>query len=298
MKGVAQESSNPRGASAAAMASFEARVGAHTDPGQVRSDNEDRLLMFDIRQRQALPGEPTTVADLRTTGLLLMVADGMGGMSGGEQASQMCVDSVPEFLLQGIQKSKAAGREALREALAMAVKEANRRIFGRAAADVKLRGMGCTLTAMLLDANHALIAQVGDSRAYLCRNGQIKQLTLDQTVWESLRAAGKEAEAALGASQFKSMLMQAVGAQEAVEPVLSDFELQAEDWLVLCSDGLHRCVNDEQIREILGAGSEPAEKARALTTLANKNGGPDNVSVVVCQLAGKAGVGKGAPVAA
>lgn len=272
------------------------RLATHTDPGRVRDENEDRLRVYRLADRKYLAPDATFNGALDQAGLLLMVADGMGGMSGGEQASQMCIDVVPEELAKQLKDGPraAAGREAMRGAIVEAIREANRRILERAKADVKLHGMGCTLTAVVLDGPEAMVAQVGDSRLYMGRGGEVTQVTRDQTVWESLRAQGKDPETALGASQFKSMLMQAVGAQDAVEPEVSDLELRAGDWLVLCTDGLYRVVTPANIHDILRSGSGPAEKARALTALANQNGGPDNVSVIVCQVTGQGGVSRAA----
>lgn len=270
-------------------AGYHVRLGTHTDPGRVREDNEDSLRVFSVAERKSVCADGTYAGPLDHAGLLLMVADGMGGMSGGEQASGMCTEIVPDEFIRRL-GSSAPTREQVRSALAEAVREANRRILERATAEVKLRGMGCTLTSVLLDSRTGLIAQVGDSRAYLGRGGEVTQLTLDQTVWESLRAQGKDPEQALGSSQFKSMLLQAVGAQEDVKPELTELELQPGDWLVLCTDGLYRVVTPEDIREILKAESGPAEKARALTALANQNGGPDNVSVIVCQVTAQGGL--------
>jgi len=265
----------------------------------VRGDNEDRLLVFDVAQRRPLAAETTFVAPLRPAAFLLIVADGMGGMSAGEQASQMCVDVLPEEFVKRLGSGSAPTQEQARAALGEAIVETNRRILERGKSDAKLQGMGCTLTAALLEKSSALVAQVGDSRAYLGRAGEVTQLTLDQTVWESLRAQGKDPEKALGGqSQFKSMLLQAVGAQEGVEPAFTEVNLAPEDWLVLCTDGLYRVVTSENLSEILKAASDPAEKAQALTALANQRGAPDNVSVIVCQVAGVAGMQKGAPVAA
>lgn len=286
------------GPAPAELVGFRARLGAHTDPGQVRSDNEDRLLVFDLRGRKPIVADATQVMDIRSSAVLMMVADGMGGMSGGETASQMCVDNVPELFLDYLEGAKGTPREKVREALLAAIRETNQKIYMEAVGNTKLRGMGCTLTAAILEGDHLLIGQVGDSRCYLGRSGQVQQLTLDQTVWESLRAQGKDPESALGHSQFKSMLLQAVGAQADVEPVFTEMELMGEDWLVLCSDGLYRVVESPQLGEILSASSDPAEKARALTALANKNGGPDNVSVVIGHIVSGAAVDKGTPAAA
>jgi serine/threonine protein phosphatase PrpC len=286
------------GPAPAELVGFRARLGAHTDPGQVRSDNEDRLLVFDLRARKPIVADATQVQDIRSSAVLMMVADGMGGMSGGETASQMCVDNVPDLFLDYLEGAKGTPRDKVREALLAAIRETNQKIYMEAMGDTKLRGMGCTLTAAILEGDHLLIGQVGDSRCYLGRKGQVEQLTKDQTVWESLRAQGKDPESALGHSQFKSMLLQAVGAQADVEPVFTELELMDGDWLVLCSDGLYRVVEAPQIGEILSASSDPAEKAKALTTLANKNGGPDNVSVVVGNIVSGAAADKGTPAAA
>lgn len=288
--------SNMSGPAPAELVGFAVRLGVHTDPGQARKDkeNEDRLLLFDLRQRKPISADATLLVDVQSAGILMMVADGMGGMSGGETASQMCVDSVSELFLDYLEGAKGNRREQVRQALLATVRETNQRIFMQSTTDVNLRGMGCTLTAALVERDVLLIAQVGDSRAYLGRAGNVQQLTRDQTVWESLRAQGKDPEKALGQSQFKSMLLQAVGAQIDVEPVFTELELQADDWVVLCSDGLYRVVEDGQIGEILKGAAGPAEKARELTALANKNGGPDNVSVVVCHVVNRAAVDKGA----
>jgi protein phosphatase len=281
----------------AAPLACEVRVGAHTDAGQVRGENEDRLLIFDLGRGPVLSGQATVVVELQPHPVLLLVADGMGGMSGGEQASQMCADLLPEKLLHRV-GHKGATREQVRQALVEAVGETNRIIFNRATSDIRLRGMGCTLTAALLAEDRVMVAQVGDSRAYLGRAGKITQLTRDQTVWESLREAGKDPEGALAKGQFQSMLLQAVGAQETVQVAITEMELQAGDWLVLCTDGLYRVVDAQEIAQIVEAKSDPAQKARALTDLANQHGGPDNVSVVVCQVAGKSSERKGVAVAA
>jgi len=265
---------------------LEARVGAHTDLGQVRDDNEDRLLVFDFERGAAVSGQEMAARELRPHPILLLVADGMGGMAGGEQASQMCVDLLPEKLLRRA-GHQGDTREGLREALVEAVEETNGIIFARAASDIRLRGMGCTLTAALLLEDHMLVAQVGDSRAYLGRAGELTQLTRDQTVWEGLRDAGKDQEPEFGAGRLQSMLLQAVGAQEMVQVVTTQTELEAGDWLVLCTDGLYRVVSAQEIGQILEAKTDPARKARALTALANQHGGPDNVSVIVCHLTGK-----------
>ena len=127
------------------------------------------------------------------------------------------------------------------------------------------------------------VAQVGDSRAYLLRDGEVKQLTRDQTLLASLKEQGKLPPGGLG-KRWKNMLLQAVGAQENLKVDMSETDLRAGDWMLLCSDGLHGPVEEEDLAAIMKQDESPAQKAKRLTDRANENGGPDNVSVVVCQV--------------
>ncbi len=278
-------------ATATVAAGLEARVGAHTDPGQSREQNEDRLVVFDLKKRAAVDviSEPTVRMKLENGPLLLMVCDGMGGMAGGETASQMCTFQLPPAIVKHLGKSGAGDLEAQQQAMNAAVQETHRSIYERSRSDEKLRGMGCTLTAALLERNRMLITQVGDSRLYLGREREIAQLTFDQTIWDTLRASGQDPEKTLGKGPWKSTLTQAMGAQANVKPVFSEKELQPEDWLVLSSDGLHRVLNLEDIAEIVWSAGTAGEKARRMVNKTNAGGAPDNVSVIVCHVAAAGG---------
>lgn len=260
------------------------QLGVHTDPGRVRGENEDRWLVFDLNRRQSLNGTSADAQPLVPVGHLLAVADGMGGMMGGERASQMCVETLAEALTEKLNAQRTPERDALCQMLIDAVLQANQRIHGEAVADKKLKGMGTTLTAAIVGGKTISIVQVGDSRAYLVRGSEARQLTRDQTVWESMLAEGQEPDQALAKAPWKNMLVQAVGAQAQVEPVLSEHELQVGDALVLCSDGLHRVVKAEEIAAAAKPERSPEEVARALVALANERGGPDNVTVVACRV--------------
>jgi protein phosphatase len=218
-------------------------------------------------------------------GLLLIVADGMGGTMAGEMASQMCVELLPELLRKRLERKGALGADAARHALVAAVEETHQRILGRASARPECKGMGTTCTAALVDGSLARIAQVGDSRAYLYRRGKIAQLTRDQTVWETMRNGEEEPGPEFKDAPWKNMLVQAVGAQPALEVAVTEHALESDDWLLLCSDGLYRVVKAEELAAELKSKRDPAEKARRLAELANQRGGPDNVSVVVCHVA-------------
>lgn len=267
---------------------LEARLGSHTDIGRVRDNNEDSLIVYDLERRRALGGSRPETLSLNPGAVLLVVADGMGGMSGGDQASQMCIEQFPPAVSK-LLRGRGANRRSAQDALSQAIQKTHESIYSRAQADERLRGMGTTLTAALLEGDQMWLAQVGDSRAYLYRAGTLQQLTRDQTVWDALREAGQDPETTLGKGPWKSTLTQALGGQAEVRPVMTELAVHAGDWLLLSSDGLYRAVSEEQIAAILRADTDVAAKARALTAAANEGGGPDNISVIVCQLASRSG---------
>jgi protein phosphatase len=262
---------------------LELRIGAQTDVGKVRDQNEDRVLVFDLKRFRELSAVGTETASLRRPGVLLVVADGMGGMSGGETASQMCVENLLTLFLEKLDAPGEGGHVDAPKTLGDAVRGTNDLIYSRATADMKLRGMGTTLTAAFLEDDRMCVAQVGDSRAYLLRDGEMVQLTRDQTLLASLKEQGKLPPGGLG-KRWKNMLLQAVGAQENLQVALSETDLRAGDWMLLCSDGLHGPVDEADMATIMKGNGTPAEKAKMLTVRANENGGPDNVSVIVCEV--------------
>lgn len=255
-------------------------VAALTDVGQNRKNNEDNLLIFDFHQKSALsPGAEVRVS-FEQLGLLLAVADGMGGHSSGQVASQLCVDNLPVALLQLLGEGDSAAKDH-GSALRRAVEVTNEAIFNASRKSAELEGMGTTLTAVWLMGSQAIVAQVGDSRAYLLHQGQLTQLTRDQTVLNSVSEIEREA---LLNTPFENMLLQAVGAMSHLEVAISTVELTPGDCLLLCSDGLYRVVTPEQITEILRRPDSLQEKARTLIAQANAGGGPDNVTTVLCRV--------------
>ncbi len=274
-------------ATAMAVAGMIAHIGASTDPGKARDQNEDRLVVFDLKRRAAadILSVPTVDVNLKTGGLMLVVADGMGGMNAGETASQMCIFQTPSAYQKHL--GTGSNSEARKKAMYAATQEVHQAIYTRARADEKMRGMGCTLTAGAVDGKHLLIAQVGDSRMYLLRGGDIEQLTADQTIYDTLRAAGQDPEKTLGKGPWKSTLTQAMGAQANLAPVIAERELQANDWLVVSSDGLHRVLDLQDIADIVWSDGTPGEKARRMVKKTLEGGAPDNVSVIVAHFAEK-----------
>ncbi len=242
---------------------------ALSDVGLRRANNQDSVAVV--------------IADSQETwqqrGHLFMVADGMGAHAAGELASKMATDTVT--LAYGKLDHLPPP-----EAILLAVEDANATIHGRGEADEEFRGMGTTSTTMLLLPQGALLAHVGDSRAYRLRGNRFEQLTFDHSlVWE-LRAAGQLPDDELLNHIPKNIITRSLGPNESVQVDLEGpFPIAEGDTFLLCSDGLSGPVEDEEIGAVLAA-MPPDEAVRALVDLANLRGGPDNITVVVARVTG------------
>jgi protein phosphatase len=230
---------------------------AGTDVGRARSGNEDSYFCG------------------RT---VFAVADGLGGHQGGEVASAAAVE--PLAALDG--REFAEPGEAA-EALAAAIREGNAAILERAAGDPGLWGMGTTVTAAALAGErHLQLAHVGDSRAYLLRDGSLEQLTTDHTVVGELVRRGRLTPEQAAIHPERSILTRAVGLDPRVPVDTPDpVELRDGDQVLLCSDGLTEAVDDDRIAELLSAGADGEAACRSLIDAANAAGGPDNITVVL-----------------
>jgi serine/threonine protein phosphatase PrpC len=209
------------------------------------------------------------------------VADGLGGHQGGEVASAAAVE--PLAALDGREFAEPA--EAA-EALTAAVREANAAILDRAAGDPGLWGMGTTVTAAALAGDrHLQLAHVGDSRAYLLRDGSLDPLTTDHTVVGELVRRGRLTPAQAAIHPERSILTRAVGLDPRIPVDTPDpLELRDGDQVLLCSDGLTEAVDDDQIAELLSSTPEGTAACQALIDAANAAGGPDNITVVLLRV--------------
>ena len=231
-----------------------------SDPGCVRSNNEDYYLLAP------------------KLGLYL-VADGMGGAQAGEHASQLAAETVGEFVY------KAGPYEP--GLLVRAFEEANRRVLGAANLDSALEGMGTTLVAVLQANGQAYVASVGDSRAYVYKDGQLVVLTEDQTwVNEVGRRLGIE-EAQLKSHPMRHVLTMAIGVSENLRTHSYVVPLVEGLLVLLCSDGLHGVIDDQVIAGVLASDGGLEEKAKKLIELARNAGGPDNITTVLLRVADK-----------
>jgi len=188
-------------------------------------------------------------------------------------------------VLKWLNDHPAGTREECSKALGEALRETHKRIYTTAQSSPEMKGMGTTMTGVVLREDHAWIAQVGDSRAYLGRRNKVTQITRDQTVWESMKKGAEDADAEFSNAPWKNMLSQALGAQEELQVVVTEHDVQYDDWLLLCSDGLYRVVKPEDMAAAFWSSGSPKEKAQQLVALANERGGPDNCSVILCHIA-------------
>ena len=254
-----------------------------------RADNWDYCLeqasLSDVGLRRANNQDSKAVVmaggveKWRQRGHLFMVADGMGAHAAGELASKLATDMVP--LTYYKLKDEPAP-----EALQHAVEDANRQIHTRGEANLDFKGMGTTVSTLVLLPQGAVVAHVGDSRAYRLRNRRLEQLTFDHSlVWE-IRAAEHMSENEVPDYIPKNVITRSLGPNPNVRVDLEGpFPVEIGDIFLLCSDGLSGPVTDEEIGKIIGC-LPPEEAVHALVDLANLRGGPDNITVVVVRVTG------------
>ena len=266
-----------RAASAAAVT-----VCGATNVGCVRSHNEDAFTIADLSSDSTVgPGEGRSFP-LANNGILLMVCDGMGGHAAGEVAARLA----GEVVTRGLRDLGDAVGNSPAISLSAALTLANHTIFGESRRRDDERGMGTTCTAGLLFANRVVLAEVGDSRAYLFRMGTLQQLTRDQSLAMTLVAAGALTAEEVKTFPHTNVILQALGIQDHVESVTSEIVPARGDLILLCSDGLHGPVPDERIAAILRDTPDLAACAQALISAALSAGGSDNVTVILARYEG------------
>ncbi len=258
-----------------------ARVATITDVGRKRRHNEDNHLILPLNGGGPPPDGEMSTLSTKEPGLLLAVADGMGGHHGGEVASGKCVEALASEIAPRVHNS-GNGLPDLPSALHEAVVATHQAVFSLSKDHVGKEKMGTTLTAALLWGGRADVAQVGDSRAYLYRDGALVLLTQDQTIGNRLRNQGEDPSLVSG--HIKELLTQAVGAQAEISVVMTGVDLVAQDLLLLCSDGLYKVVSPQELVDILEGDMSLAEKASHLIARGNENGGPDNITVVLVEI--------------
>jgi serine/threonine protein phosphatase PrpC len=241
-------------------------VAQLTDVGRKREHNEDNMAFVIPKDSQVMASK----------GALFIVADGMGGHAAGEVASEIAVDTVSNMYYQEDSNDVAVS-------LLRAIRRANASIHQRAAENLLRTGMGTTCVTAVLRGNMAYIANVGDSRAYLFRGNQVKQISHDHSwVAEQVRAGLLTEEQARTHAQ-RNVITRCLGTQAEVDVDVFHEELYEGDSLVLCTDGLSGLVSDEELRHIVDQ-FVPQESVYHLVERANENGGPDNITAIVVRV--------------
>jgi PPM family protein phosphatase len=245
---------------------FVLRAALRSDVGLVRSENQDfGMCTSPEEERESAPG-----------GRLLIVADGMGGHRGGATASRLAAETVKA---QYLGSDNADIPTVLRESLS----RANARIYSEAQSNPDLRGMGTTTSVLAVKNHHGWLAHVGDSRIYLVRDGEIRQLTDDHSLVATMVREGLLTTAEAETHPRRNVLQRSMGVAEDVEiDVRGPIELREGDIFILCSDGLHGVVKEDEIREVAKLPIEAA--ADEYLRRALERGAPDNVTVIVARV--------------
>lgn len=255
------------------------RFWAGTDVGKVRAHNEDNFLV-----------------DKKLN--LFIVADGMGGHAAGEVASAIAVNTMRDVLQQNKdlieafrEGSQIASTQDVNNLLEHAVQKACAEIHSLSQADAEKRGMGTTLSGLLVISNRGFIAHVGDSRIYLLRGGRVVQLTEDHSLINELIKRGKLTREEATDSPYKNAVTRAVGVYESVEVDTIDFDVLPGDRFILGSDGLTGYLKNEEIGPVFDSAQEISKVPGAFIDLANRRGGKDNITTIAVQIVDPDGSG-------
>jgi len=240
-----------------------------TDVGQVRSANQDSFFADDSQR-------------------LYLVADGMGGHAGGEIASGLCVEIIPNYVRDQqavFELCTSHPDQRIANALASSINFASTKIYEKALENPKLKGMGTTATVLKIIGNYAYIAHVGDSRCYLVRCGYIYQITNDHSLVSEQVRAGILSKEEAEQHHLRNVITRSVGYQEEEDVDTTSFELEDGDLILLCSDGLHGKVPDKEIS--LQIQNRQTEAVSGLIATANQRGGEDNITGVIVKVSSK-----------
>lgn len=235
-----------------------------SDVGQKRKHNEDYVGFY----------EPYRVNDLNVHGRLYVLADGVGGATAGDVASQYTVNKVIHSYYQGHTDEDHATR------LRRAIEEANTDIFVQNSGRSDHREMATTVVAAIIHGDELVTANVGDSRAYIIRDEAIEQITEDHSLMAEMINDGVITAEQAATHPYRNVILRSIGAYETVQVDIFFRQVAPEDILVLCSDGLTHLVSNRELVDIVNA-RPPADATRQLVALANERGGDDNISVSI-----------------
>ncbi|TWT82134.1 Serine/threonine phosphatase stp [Planctomycetes bacterium CA13] len=278
-------------------------TSGQSDIGQVRDVNQDRFLIAELRgavkvSSTNLAMKPSNTFYGNSIGEALFVADGMGGHAAGERASQLAVEFLAEHLIEAVQPSFANEVKSLNDAssgnghprestfinrLVWLMRLAHAKILRESETKLEHRGMGTTFTMAYIELPRMIVLHAGDSRCYLIRDGEAKPITTDHTLAHKMVESGELAPEDEAKSRWSNVLWNVLGGQIEGELVtqVETVDLCDGDAVVLCSDGLHRYIDDAMLAMTVAEGDDPASICEELVRLANEAGGDDNITVTV-----------------
>ena len=239
--------------------------------GKVRKNNEDYCMGEIIQTEDDCIG-------------IFALADGMGGHKKGEVASKIAVDSIIDFLKENILKSCVIKMDYLDDVIKQGYNYANQKIFDKVLEDSSCEGMGTTLVVAVIYKDDMIMANVGDSRGYLLHNDEFRRITRDHSVVEELVNANLITEEEARVHPRRNQITRAMGAEEIIIVDIFRKKIEKGDMILLATDGLTGCVEDEDIKNIIKQDKDIKEICEDLINQANDNSGKDNISVILSKI--------------
>jgi len=258
-----------------------------THPGKVRRDNQDHYLLCSLRRQIVVRGSSIPQADTvlgtesERLASMAMVADGVGGAAKGETASRVALTGIARYVSRSLRcYYRSEEGEDFSETLQQGARECHEELRRLAEEESEHRGMATTLTLLLSVWPRAYLLQVGDSRCYLLRNGELTQITRDQTMAQEMVDLGIMKPEQVAGTRLEHTLTSSIGGSHT-QPTVTRFDMNWGHVLLLCSDGLTRHVSDDRIREVLRSMTSARQACETLLQEALDGGGTDNITVVV-----------------
>jgi serine/threonine protein phosphatase PrpC len=269
---------------------FDDEIDVHglTHPGRVRPDNQDHFLICALRKQivvrgTSLPDTDNLMVGPERLAFLAMVADGVGGGARGGEASRIALEAVTQYVSGTMRSYYAAGSAddvEFYEALQEGALQCHAELLRRGEEDADYQGMATTLTLYLGVWPRAFLLQVGDSRCYIYRNGELTQITRDQTMAQELIDLGVLTRADAAATRYARTLSSSLGGRQT-DPVVTRFDMTWGTVVMLCSDGLTAHISDDRIRERLRSMTSAKQVCEDLLREALEAGGSDNITIIV-----------------
>lgn len=265
-----------------------------TDPGKVRPANEDHFVIVELArtlcvQRSSIPQAKSQYSSHR--GHVFIVADGIGGHRAGEVASALTVVTIESFLLNTLNRFfnlKSTDETAVLQDFQSALMQADARVFAEADLHPEFSGMGTTLTMAFAVDWKLYVAHAGDCRVYLFSNDRLFQLTQDHTMAAEMIRRGTLTPSEAARNPYRHIVTNVVGGSHpGVKVEVHKLALEADDLVLICSDGLNEMVSDDRIAEVLREDPDPQRSCERLIAEANANGGKDNITVVAAVFRGE-----------